>query len=216
MIDLNDIDTVEHVSNINDIQFDNNFINMDEFIIENNRIKEQYIKFENLGINKINDIDNNQVKLLIFKEFIWYCHNNYFPIPNYEDVYISAIKCFEMGALLYNFIIIDLYNMLIPNFFTSNKLISIGEFDDFVSISCKNDLVLFRESFNKSINEIIQKLKNVENMDKELKDNSNFQDLINKLISYNQILYFADLSQFHSFIRLFILMNEENIYKKIL
>lgn len=216
MIDLNDIDTVEHVSNTNDIKNDNSFINMDEFIIENSRIKEQYIKFENLGINKIDSIDNEQVRILIFKELIWYVHNNYFPIPNYEDIFISSLKCDEMGKLIYEFIVIDLYNMIIPNFFTLNKIIGISDVDKFITLNLKNDLMQFKNELIKSINEIINKLKNVENLDKDLKSNDNFQQIINKLIKYIQIINFADITLFHSFIRMYIMINEEDLYKKII
>ena len=59
-------------------------------------------------------------------------------------------------------------------------------------------------------------MKNVENLDKDLKSNDNFQQIINKLIKYIQIINFADITLFHSFIRMYIMINEEDLYKKII
>ena len=191
-IDMNSIDTLDHAT-ISDLQNDNSIVDREELDEINENIKRQYINFENLGVNLLEDVPV-KYKLIIFEEMIDYIQENYVDVVNYDETTISPNKRIQIGNFLYRFFVIDGYNVLLPNFLNSFNCVTIEQFDLHIKNVYNNDASNFKTRFYQTIDDIAQRLLGLRQIDSKIHSDKKYKDLLKTYEYYKEIVNFGDSS----------------------
>ena len=125
-IDMNAIDSIYNLTFI-----PNDFINDEELEMNEDIIKDQYIDFNNMGINLIDNIDS-QYKSNIYANMLDYINDNYMSIVDLDSSAILPQKLLETGNFIYNFLCVDFYNTILPNFLNHTNCNSLDGFDSLI------------------------------------------------------------------------------------
>ena len=193
-IDMNTIDNLTQAP-IEYLQNDNHII--DREVLENvdNKIKSQYINFDNLGQNLLNNIAD-KYKIVIFQNLLNYVNSNYTAVINYDEAMISNKKLIEVGTYVYQFFVIDCYNTIIPNYLNSINCIDINQFDLYFKNTLNNDISNFKTSFIKIIIKIVDELLRLQNIDKTITKDKNYRELLNRYGFYTELVNYGESTGF--------------------
>lgn len=191
-IDMNSLDTLDQAT-ISDLQNDNSIIDREELDEINDSVKRQYVDFENLGVNLLNDVPV-KYKLIIYEEMIDFIQNNYADIVNYDETTISPNKRIQIGNYLYRFFALDCYNVLLPNFLSSFNCVTIEQFDLHIKNVYNNDVSNFKTRFYQTIDEITQRLLGLKQIDANVYTDKKYREIIRTYEYYKEIVNFGDSS----------------------
>lgn len=151
----------------------------------------QYIDFGDLGINKLEDVDYIY-KERLYNDFIDYVVDTYMPISNYEETKFSTNKLIKIGDLLYSFLIIDCYNIFIPNYLEDKNLVDIDSFNKYFSTTLNSDPALFRNSFVSVIDKILKKFFALKSLYDGIDKDDNYRIYIENFAYYLELLNFCN------------------------
>lgn len=213
MIDLNSIDVIE---NISPVLIPNNYTDYEQLVETENTIRDQYVNLENLGVNLINTIDPLMLPT-IYARLLDYVNNNYISIVDYDASSILQQKLMEVGEDVYNFICIDCYNMIIPQFLITTNCTSLESFDLLIKNKYKNDYSIVKTNLVKTINNIIEELLKLQRLDKMIKTDEKYQKLLRKCTYYIELVDFGDTERFvNNYIRPLMVKNLNSILWRIM
>ena len=184
---------------LNDTESMNSSIYPDQNTLDdlNNNIKNQYIEFNDLGIDLIENINNTQIVNIILEEFVDYVNEYITPVMNFKESEIfGTLNKTNLGLKLYNFLIIDCHITIIPNFLDINHISTFLEFERFYNISLKHDPSLFKANFIKSIQKILNNIQKLEKLDKTIKYDKNYKLLVKKYQFYIESINFGNIDNF--------------------
>lgn len=176
-------------------------------------IKGQYQEFTNLGINLINEIDLKYQRIILL-DFYDYVNENY---TNILDHGISTEKeKFEISKKVYQLICIDFYSTILPSFLEDMKIKSVIDLDLYIMTNIKQDYEKLKGDLIKSIQKIYNNIKKLESIDKTIKRDPQFKDIINKYNFYIKLLNFGDIFNFiHNYCIPLFSKNENDIIWKM-
>lgn len=194
MLDLNDVNSVNDIPNVQRVE--NQIIDRDESISDKSIIENQYIELDNLGINLLKEIDDKDLKSEVLDELLQFANDNFISIAYMDQVNISRAKLNEIGELVYQFLCVDCYNTLIPNFLSTHDIYNIKQFDIYFKNNLKNDVSTFKASFAKTINSVINKLFNLSNIDKKIKADKTYNEILKKYGFYLELINYGDSDKF--------------------
>ena len=193
-VDLNSVESITHVS-IADLQNDNNLLDREELDALNSQITNQYIDFNNLGQNLLAGVEI-KLKLPIFDEMIQYVNDNYTAIINYDETIISANKRVQVGSYIYQFIVVDCYNSILPNYLNQIQATTIEQFDLHLKNVLNNDASNFKTNFIKVITSIINQLSRLQQLDRSVTKDKNYQELLTRYGFYLELVNYGDTDNF--------------------
>ncbi len=212
VIDLNSIDVPE---NLSPALIPDNFINYEELSASENIIKEQYINFENLGIDLMVNI-KDEFKQEIYANMIEYVNENYLCIADYDAVLRLPQKLLETGDLIYNFICVDFYNTILPNFLILTNCISLENFDALIRNKYKNNYAVVKTHLVKTIKNIIEGLLKLQRIDPTIQGDESYKKMIMKYTYYMDITDFGDTERFiNNYVRPLLVKNFNSILWRI-
>jgi hypothetical protein len=210
-IDLNSIDNINNV-----IIIPNNFIDNEELEVNENIITNQYINFNNLGVNFIDNIDNN-FKINIYANMLNHINDNYLSIVDLDSSIILPQKITEIGNHVYNFICIDCYNTIIPNFLNYTNCNSIDSFDSLIQNKFRGDYTLIKANLVKIIKNIVDELLKLQRIDVSVQKDEAYQKLLFKFTYYMELIDFGDTEKFiNNYIRPLLVKNIDSILWRII
>jgi hypothetical protein len=170
-------------------------------------IRDQYVYFNNLGINYLN---NNYVKNDTLMEMLEYVNNNIVPIVNYEYLIENEKSTNYIGRFIYSFIVIDLIDKLLPG------ICRLKEFS-----TCRDLLLIDNADVYSGLNIVINNLyKKYETLQHKFKDAKNkyleftYKDIV-KFTFYSDFISNDFQSLFDSLIYFIIEKYEVEINAKI-
>jgi hypothetical protein len=166
-VDLNAVDTIDQLTTFQ-IQTEK-IIDREELGEINDKLKDQYIDLNNLGINLLNDV-GYEFKIILFENLLEYCQSNYVNIANFDQIMSSPNKIVEVGSHLYDFICVDCYNTIIIQYLSSINCINIEQFENYFQRVLDNDISKFKVSFLKTIQNIIDNLIKLQTLDQSVKN----------------------------------------------
>jgi tetratricopeptide (TPR) repeat protein len=212
-IDLNSIDVIE---NISPTLIPDNYTDYSELVETENTIKQQYVNLENLGINLINNINPLFIST-IYAELLNYTNNNYLSIVDYDASIILPEKLLEVGENVYNFICVDCYNMIIPQFLIATGCTSLESFDLLIKNKYKNDYSIVKANLVKTINNIIDELLKLQRLDKTIQTDEKYQKLLRKCTYYIELVDFGNTEKFiNNYVRPLLVKNLSSILWRIM
>lgn len=188
------MDLIE-VDSINDLKNQENVINGEILQNHNSNIKEQYLEFINLGTNLLDNIEDQNILSIVLSEFLEYVHENITPVTNFEQYDIEG-DSIEIGTKIYNFLCVDCYNTIIPNFLEIIQVSTFEEFETYYLKQLKGDSSFFKANFVKSIQTIKNNIQKLQKLDKTIKNDKNYQDLLEKYKFYVQLMNFGNVQNF--------------------
>lgn len=210
-IDLNSIDVIENVINI-----PVDFIDDEELEMNENIIKEQYINFNNLGINLIDNIDKS-FKADIFANMLNYINDNYLSIVDLDSSIILPQKLIETGNYIYNFICVDCYNTIIPNFLNYTNCNTLEGFDSLIQNKFRGDYTLVKANLVKIIKNVVDELLKLQRIDTSVQNDEMYQKLLFKFSYYMELADFGDTEKFiNNYIRPLLIKNIDSILWRII
>jgi len=216
MIEVIDLNTIDVVDNVLPILIPDNYVNYEELVANEDVIKEQYINFENLGINLINNIDV-KFKQDIFANMINYINENYLSIGDYDATTILPIKLLETGEYIYNFICVDCYNTIIPNFLTMTNCMSLDSFDALIKNKYKGDYSIVKTNLVKTIKTIVEELMKLQRIDKSIQQDEIYQKMLMKYTYYIDLADFGNTEKFiESYFKPLLMKNFDSILWRIM
>jgi len=212
MSDLQEVESLEDLSPGNKIQY----IDYNEFHSTNEIITNQYIEFENLGINLINDIKDKKIRKIVLSEFINHFHENISPIIDFQKTQIDGDED-KLGLKVYTFLCIDCYLTIIPKFLEGLNIYSINEFERYYYETLDADPSNFKANFVKSIQDLYKNIKNLESLDKTIKNDENYKKLVKKYEFYISLMNFGNINNFlNNYFRPVLSKNEVDIAWRII
>jgi hypothetical protein len=211
-IDLNSIDSVD---NISQTLIPENYVDFEELTENENIIKQQYLDFENLGINLMITIDK-KFKQDIFANMLNYINDNYLCIADYDAATILPQKLLEIGDLVYNFICVDFYNTILPNFLILIKCSSLEEFDLLIKNKYKNNFGVLKTNLVKTTKNIVEELLKLQRIDATIQVDKSYQKLMRKYTYYLDLLDFGDTERLlNNYIKPLLVKNFNSILWRI-
>lgn len=95
----------------NIITLQNDNIEQEDLIFE---INTQIVQLENLGINYLEQYDNNLISIDLFNKFLDFINDNYINIPFLETIRVDYNKSLVYFRSLYEFLVIDFIIDVLP------------------------------------------------------------------------------------------------------
>ena len=168
-IDFNSIDNIGNLIIIPD-----NFMIDEDLEINENIIKDQYIEFNNLGVNLIDNIDV-VFRSNIFANMLDYVNSNYLSIVDFDSSVILPQKLMETGNYIYNFVTTDCYNTILPNFLNYTNCNSLDGFDSLIQNKFKSDYSLVKANLVKIIKNVTDELLKLQRIDTSVQKDEMYQ-----------------------------------------
>ena len=211
-IDLNSIDVVD---NISPILIPDNYTDYEQIEASEEVIKDQYAKFENLGIDLIKKF-NDTIKMEIYSNMIEYVNENYLTISDFDADLILPEKLIETGKYVYDFTCIDCYNIIIPRFLILNNCNTLTGFDLLIKNRYKNDFSMIKASLVKTINSVINELSNLQLIDRTIQNDIKYKFLLRKFGYYVELVDFSNTEIFiNNYFRPLLAKNIDSILWRI-
>jgi len=212
MPDLQETESLEDLSN----QDKSQILDYDKYESVNEMLKNQYIEFENLGINILEDVNNKQVINAVLSDFVDYFHNSISPIMDYQKSQING-DIEDIGLKVYKFLCIDCYLTIIPRFLDEQKLFTITEFERYYHDTLNLKSSNFKANFVKSIQDLYKNIKKLESLDKTIKNDENYKELIEKYKFYIDLMNFGNIDNFlNNYFRPVLLKNGKDMMWRII
>ncbi len=209
-IDMNSLDSIE-----NAILIPNNFISDEELSSYESIIIDQYVNFNNLGINLINNVDKAYTSD-IFANMLDYVNDNYLSIVDFDSSIILPQKLIETGSAVYNFICVDCYNTVIPNFLNNTNCTTLDSFDSLIQYKFKGDYSLVKAHLVKIIKNVVDELLKLQRIDISVQKDEMYQKLLFKFTYYMELIDFGDTELFvNNYIRPLLAKNLDSILWRI-
>lgn len=178
-------------------------------------IKDQYIDFNNMGINLIDNIDS-QYKSNIYANMLDYINDNYMSIVDLDSSAILPQKLLETGNFIYNFLCVDFYNTILPNFLNHTNCNSLDGFDSLIQNKFRGDYSLVKANLVKIIKNVIDELMKLQRIDTSIQKDDMYQKLLFKFSYYMELADFGDTEKFvNNYIRPLLIKNMDQILWRI-
>ncbi|MFA7202513.1 MAG: hypothetical protein WC188_02205 [Candidatus Caldatribacteriota bacterium] len=212
MIQLIDLNATDSIYNM--ITFEK-IIDKEEYSMNENIIIDQYSNFNNLGINFIDNIDN-EFKPSIFENMLEYVNDTYMSIVDYDSAMLLPQKLLESGQFIYEFVCVDCFNTIIPNFLSSLNCNNLENFDFLVQNRFKYDYSLIKANLVKIIKNIVEELLKLQKIDSNVRNDNAYKKLLFKFTYYMELLDFGDTEKFvNNYIRPVLIKNLDSILWRI-
>lgn len=209
-IDLNTIDNIKNLTFVPD-----NFVDDEDLEINESIIIDQYVNFNNLGINLTDNIDKS-FKLNIFANMLNYINDNYLSIVDFDSSIILPQKLLESGNFIYNFVCVDCYNTIIPNFLNYTNCNTLDSFDSLIQNKFHGDYALVKANLVKIIKNIIDGLLRLQKLDVNVQKDESYQKFLFKFTYYMELIDFGNTEIFvNNYIRPLLIKNMDSILWRI-
>ena len=209
-IDFNSIDNISNMINIPE-----NFVNYEELEANEEVIKDQYINFNNMGINLIDNIDRS-FRSNIYANMLNYVNDTYLSIVDFDSSIILPQKLIETGEFIYNFVCVDCYNTILPNFLNRTKCNTIDGFDSLIQNKFHGDYSLVKANLVKIIKNVVDELLKLQRIDTSVQKDETYQKLLFKFSYYMELVDFGDTEMFsNNYIRPLLSKNMDSILWRI-
>jgi len=216
MIGEFDMNTFDVVGNLNPILLPDNFVNPEDTEAIEQVIKDQYINFNNLGVNLINDV-NDEFKKDIFADMLNYINENYMSIGDLDACSEFPLKLLEIGNYIYSFICVDCYNTIIPNFLTLTDCMTLESFDTLIRIKYRSNYSLVKANLIKTIKTVVEELLKLQRIDKSIQQEKTYQNILMKYTYYIDLADFGDTEKFvENYMRPMLEKNFDSIIWRII
>lgn len=189
-VDMNSIDSVDNLMIVPE-----DFINNEELEANEDIIKDQYINFNNLGIDLLSGIDTNFTSDIL-GNMLDFVNETYLSITDYDSSIILPKKLLETGLLIYEFICVDCYNTIIPNFLNYINCTSLDNLESIIQNKFKNDYSLIKVNLVKIIKNIVDELLKLQRIDSSIQSDTMYQKLLFKYSYYMELIDFGDTEMF--------------------
>lgn len=176
-------------------------------------LKQQYINFENMGIDLISDIDddNEELRTALY-EMVEFIHNQYLPIIHYDTIMISPTEFMSSARTIYNLFCVDFYNVIIPNYLENINCLDIDQFDKYFDNTLNGEPQNVRTGFIKVLLNVCDKLKKLSTIDPTIKTNKGFSSLLTRYNSYAEIINFNESTDLvMNYFRPLFIKNKDNL-----
>ena len=205
-IDLNDIDDIKNVAIV-----PLNYVDYLELEANEGVIIDQYENFNNMGIDLITNIDKTFISD-IYLNMLDYVNDNYMSIVDLDGSIILPQKLLETGNFVYNFICVDCYNTIIPNFLNYANCNSLESFDSLIQNKFRGDYSLVKANLVKIIKNIVDELLKLQRIDASVQTDVMYQKLLFKFSYYMELVDFGDTEMFtNNYIRPLLTKNIDSI-----
>ena len=184
-----DLQTIDNVFSTSSIPFNYKHIDKDEEDVMNENIQDQYINFNNLGVNLLQEIKEPQIKLNIIKDLIQYVNNEYTSVVNFESLFVRDIE--EIGCFTYEFFCIDCYNILFPKYIASINCSNRQEFENVINNQYNVESYKFKNSFILIIKSYLNQMFKLSKLDPKIKDDKQYNNMIKKFSYYIDLMEFG-------------------------
>ena len=212
-IDTNSIDVVD---NISPILIPNNYNDYEQIEAVEETIKDQYIKFENLGVNLLINSPNDNFKYEILANMINYVNENYLNISDFDADIILPEKLMETGITIYQFLCIDCYNIIIPRFLSINNCYTLDGFDIMIKNRYKNNYSIVKANLVKTIKGVIDELTKLQLIDRTIQNDTQYKSMLMKFAYYVELVDFGDTEKFiNNYFRPLLSKNFDSILWRI-
>ncbi len=184
-----DIQAIDNVFSTSSIPF--NYVHIDKDVEElmNENIQDQYINFNNLGVNLLQEIDDNNIKLNIIKELIQYVNSEYTSVVNFESLFVKDIE--QIGSFTYEFFCIDCYNILFPKYIASINCNSREEFETIINNQYNSEPYKFKNSFISIIKSYLNQMFKLSNIDSKIRIDKQYNNMIKKFSYYIDLMEYG-------------------------
>ncbi len=188
------LQTVDSVWSTSSVPYNFKYIDEDEMIINKEEIENQYINFNNLGFNILNDIEED-MQIHILKDMLFFINDNYTSIINYENIFISDIE--EIGKFTYQFFCVDCYNIILPKFLSVIKCNSIKGFESYITNNLNlGNSVKFKNVFISVIKLYLDKMIKLSKIDSKIKKDKEYIKMVKKFLYYIDLIEFGTTDNF--------------------
>lgn len=207
MPELAEVDSIDHISERDVIQ--NNLVDVEEFESINLGIKDQYINFQNLGVNLLKNIKDPKISEYVSDEFLQYTNDYITPVTDfYNNKYNNSL----LKSRVYSFICIDCYLTIIPSFLEEIKVFDYNSFEKYYNNVLKSNSSFFKANFVRIIKDIKTNIEKLKTLDDSIKTDRNYKDLLDKYNFYVQLINFGDIEQFlENYFKPMFAANEDDI-----
>jgi len=197
------------------IPVNSNVIDFEDLNEMEEHITNQYIHFNNLGINIIDNIDQSY-RSDILSNMLDYVNDKYLSIVDFDNAMSIPNKLLEVGNIVYNFICVDGYNTIIPNLLNRLQCDTLDNFDFIIQNKFKGNYTFLKENLVKTINNTIEELLKLQRIDSTVQSDTLYQKLLFKFSYYSELIDFGDTERFaNNYIRPLLLKNIDSILWRI-
>lgn len=205
-IDLNTVDSPQVL-----MYLPSDYISSEEIYESDDVIKNQYINFNNLGVNIVTSLQD-KIKMEIYSNILEYANDNYLSIVDYDACAILPQKRYDVGEKIYTLLCVDFFNTILPNFLNKNNCISIENFDSLFKHKYKNNFNTFKNNILKTIKSIIDGLLRLQEINPKVRDDLMYKKLLEKYTYYIELIDFGESERFiTNYVRPVLSKNFESI-----
>jgi len=186
MLDLNTIN-----NNITDNPiFYTDYLDMEKYTEIKDIIFEQLRDFENLGVNLLDDIEESNIKNMLYRDIIEFTRDNYLNLAD-KDYILNDEQLKQTANILYTFICVDCFNVVIPRILEQSDIQTQMQFDRLI-LNNKEDHNYIKKQIVSNISGIVTSILKIQKFDIQIADDIKFKKFINTFGNYLELIDFSD------------------------
>jgi hypothetical protein len=192
-MDITTLDSIQHA-----VIETNDYIDRDELSAFEDDIKQQYIEFDNLGIDVLSNLNfpNKNYLIEIYQDLLSYVNENYISIVDYDNTMSSIQKLYEVGEYVYKFICVEGFNSIIPKFVSNLECTDIDQFDQALRIKFGYNFNLIKASLLKCAKSTSEEFLRLQKIDPTIINDANYLRLVNRHSYYIELIDFGNTERF--------------------
>lgn len=173
------------------------FINNEELSELDDLLRNQYVDFNNLGVNYFDHINPSEsVKIILYQNMLDYLNENYLPIVDFDNVMTSNVKLLEVGDIVYKFTCVDCFNTIIPKFINDLGCSNMDYFDGMIRSKFSSNYGLVKASLLKCVKTSAEEILKLQKIDPTIINDAKYLKLVNRYTYYVELLDFGDTERF--------------------
>ena len=159
------------------------YIDMEEYYNQRQKIFKQLQDLDNLGVNLLKDIEEGEIKNKIYQDIID------------RDYIMNNAQLSQTANLIYQFLCVDGFNILVPRIIEHTNVQNIEQFDRLLFHN-KKDINYIKKQIINNLSDIVNNLLKLQKFDHVIAEDEHYKELINRFGNYLEMIDFSDCDTF--------------------
>jgi len=186
-----EIQTIDHIDNL---VYYTNYCDMEEYTARKEIIFNQLRDFNDLGVNLLKDIEEGDIKNMIYSDIIEYARNNFLNLYD-KDYILTDAQLKQTATIIYELLCVDCFNIIIPRILEELEIQTVKQLDRILMFN-RNNKNFIKKKMTEHLEGILKYLVKLKNLATAISENENYKDMMRRFGNYLELIDFSDNETF--------------------